>query len=455
MLLENKNENNNTKKFNSNIVNKNKKKENEDSEYTPPKINKLLFNNNQNKIIINKPEIVLDKYNKNNIEFLIRLLFFEKKVLIKINNYSQISVTEEKGYFINYKLIDAYKNYYEIEKLKNILNNEEFINLFNKYKNKLNYISENDINKYLIEAMKYLPEEYIKEIQEKDNTSFKSELQKEELYMIEKKYHGEYYYFLNCNLINKYLFEYLLKYITENSIIKLLEQSEVKFVFIENQIIIVYDLILYIGNINNKNIFYQYMIIKCENKNDINSILNELKNNKIDNIIKNIKRKDNNVEDIGIYKKSIFIILDTKKYTFKKEESPKKISQNNYRTQENFYSAGLRKNKLKEPKNLNFINQFNLDKHLNQNKIFSPIKFESKRQHFEKNQFHNIKDKITQNQNNNCDKLTIKDNKMKKGVKNVIYIMIDKIRIKNKIKVKLNKESLLKQFINLLIKKNF
>ena len=93
---------------------------------------------------------------------MIRLLFFEKKVLIKINNYSQISVTEEKGYFINYKLIDAYKNYYEIEKLKNILNNEEFINLFNKYKNKLNYISENDINKYLIEAMKYLPEEYLK-----------------------------------------------------------------------------------------------------------------------------------------------------------------------------------------------------------------------------------------------------------------------------------------------------
>ena len=92
MLLENKNENNNKKKFNSNIVNKNKKKENEDSEYTPSKINKLLFNNNQNKIIINKPEIVLDKYNKNNIEFLIRLLFFEKKVLIKINNYSQISI---------------------------------------------------------------------------------------------------------------------------------------------------------------------------------------------------------------------------------------------------------------------------------------------------------------------------------------------------------------------------
>ena len=30
---------------------------------------------------------------------------------------------------------------------------------------------------------------------------------------------------------------------------------------------------------------------------------------------------------------------------------------------------------------------------------------------------------------------------MKKGVKNVIYIMIDKIRIKNKIKVNLNKES--------------
>ena len=68
------------------------------------------------------------------------------------------------------------------------------------------------MNDFINEVFNFIPKHYIKEIQEKNNSDFLSDLQKKDLYMptIKFKENQQFYYFVNSVVINEGLGKLLL-----------------------------------------------------------------------------------------------------------------------------------------------------------------------------------------------------------------------------------------------------
>ena len=61
--------------------------------------------------------------------------------------------------------------------LRFLENDNILVKTYKKYKNQLGYIRDNDVNKFINEALLKLPKNYISEIITKNNTKFLSDLQ--------------------------------------------------------------------------------------------------------------------------------------------------------------------------------------------------------------------------------------------------------------------------------------
>ena len=81
------------------------------------------------------------------------------------------------------------------------------------------------------QELEQIPKEYINYIQNKNISSFFSDLNKMELYSPKIKYiiDNQYYYFEDCTLLNLKLAEYLSRYAQSQELTKILESSSVQF----------------------------------------------------------------------------------------------------------------------------------------------------------------------------------------------------------------------------------
>ena len=274
--------------------------------------------------VMNQPQIVLDDTRKYHIEFLLRFICFEEKLNAKINSSYKLNINKETGYIINHKIIDCFKDFYQYQNLQSFLRNDNILGkTYKLYKNKFGYINSNDVHKFKDEALKNLPKDYISEIMAKDNTQLLSDLQNIDLYkpLINCAHHQQQYlYFPDCNLLDETLGKYILYLLhNQNKIIE-----KVQYVVLNKQIVLVHNLNIYFGNINNdKSKYVPEIMICCCNKNESDKINNELMNEKINinSILQLTKRIDNNNPYIGLYNNTNSkVIVIQGNYTLNKKE---------------------------------------------------------------------------------------------------------------------------------------
>ena len=133
-----------------------------------------------------KEKIKFDETRKNHVEFLLRLFIFEDKLNVKIKKsleFKTLNISIENGYIINHQIIDKYKEFYKLYDLKSIISKDNNLkNVYLKYKNNNDYISENVINNFVNESLDNLLKESIKEINSMNILGFKILLEKEKLY---------------------------------------------------------------------------------------------------------------------------------------------------------------------------------------------------------------------------------------------------------------------------------
>ena len=201
--------------------------------------------------VMKQPQIVLDDTRKNHIEFLLRFICFEEKLIAKINSSYKLNINKETGYIINHKIIDCFKDFYQYQNLQSFLRNDNILGKTYKfYKNQFGYVSGDDVHKFKDEALKNLPKDYISEIMAKNNTQFLSDLQNINLYKPLIYYahnQQQYLYFPDCNLLNDTLGNYILSLLhNQNKIIE-----KVQYVVLNKKIVLVHNLNIYFGNINN------------------------------------------------------------------------------------------------------------------------------------------------------------------------------------------------------------
>ena len=233
----------------------------------------------------------------------------------------------EKGYIINPDLIEFFEKFYDSKKLIRFLNsNGELFWIYNKYKNIYGYISEENMPLFLSNVLLNLPKDYIKAIQERNNSLLLFYLEKKELclpfidYIFNQQGH---YYFPNFFLINEILGNYLL------TIFKDKKNNEIflKVIYMvsNGKLIVVHNLNIYFISVNNSVGFYtSEIMICCENKNELNKFIDEFITNhiNIDIILQNSKRINNNINNIGEYKNTNnhVVIIKGNYYINKKEE---------------------------------------------------------------------------------------------------------------------------------------
>ena len=338
------------------------------------------------------------------IEFVIRLLCFENKLLCKIKNSSQFNINDiktEYGFIINDKIIECYKIFYNAEKLWQLFNqNPELKSKLNIYKNKFGYISENVMNDFINEVFNFIPKDYIKEIQEKNNSDFLSDLQKKDLYkpLIKFKENQQFYYFVNSVVINEGLGKLLLN--TKDI-------PKIYFIIANDKFIVANNFIIYIGVINEKIKYIPEILINCQDFGEIKKLFEELKIHSIQNILQDTKRINNNIPDFGIYKNTNTKII---------------IIQGNYninKNEEKIHVVNI------SPKKNN---------HAKEQKINIQIKDEVQI------------DALKNDSNKDKPPIINNDTIIKKEIKNIIDIIIDFYIIRRKRKVPLNKNSKLEKY---------
>jgi len=413
----------------NNGINHFEENKNHDSKNRNGKNNKIANSYNENykkqKQII-MPEIKLDETKKLYIEFLIRLFTFGKKLSIKIKNSTKSCDAIEQGYIINYKLIEMYKIWFKSDILKNRLSQDTIHkNIYNKYINEQGYISENKIDEFLKEVMKFLPKEYIKEIYEINISSFLYELQKKELYLLDTVKKGYYSYFSNCRIINFKLGQYLLYGIQKTDYAKIFSKYFINFIIAHNKVIIKFNNYIYIANIDNSKIFICEIMILSSSETECNQIFENFKAITIDDFIKLTKRSDKNVSNIGKYNNTnnIVVILN-ENYSIPNEELPP-TNENISQYEDNSYSNINFSDNKGGDLNKNKMHNINMKTHIN-----SDISDNAQKKEINKD-----------NKKENIIKPEMIDNFEKKELVNIMKIKIDLIKIKMKIKENIKKDS--------------
>ena len=195
-------------------------------------------------------------------------------------------------------------------------------------------VSKKNEKKMLEEILSLLPIEYKNIIKNKDNNFFIKEINNPKLYDLKTQSYEtpNLLNFIDCIIIRKTIMELLKKNKNKQIIDKLISKN-FKYCIIKKKIICVYKEFIYIGILNEKNIFHSEIIIKYNDLETYNLIINDLKNNCFDDFVNNINITNNNK---GKYKCAgdELIILD-EKYLIKQniQNMPKQsIKSNNYNT---------------------------------------------------------------------------------------------------------------------------
>jgi hypothetical protein len=203
-----------------------------------------------------------------------------------------------------------------------------------------------------------------------------------------------------------------------------------------------FNIYIYIGYLDDKNIYFPEIIICCTNVNESESTFNELKIKFVEDIINLTKRVDPNINSIGKYNNTnnLVIILNGK-YSLKEITLPKKelISQNygNQSQNQNNFSSNTN-NKLTTNNNSS-----NEQYKSNQNKNYSDtspnnVQLQKKIEEVKPKISQNVPDVKKKNGNNEIKKSPVKDSK---ELESLLNIMIDMRKINQKIKLSLNKTS--------------
>ena len=291
-----------------NNENKNGENPNNNNSLDNNKIN-VFDNNNANKIDKNESNNnENDKY-KNEIEILIKLNFYSKKMKDFVNQNND----ENKNlfYLINKNWINEFKNNFNYETLKQNLNQKNYFSNTENVQNIEETFFNNDLIKKIIAN---LPNEYFDKINNSNKIKLNHNYEFEEININNKKL----IYLINYQIINKNIYDLLLSnnYLKENQIKKCkciylnnnkifikfeLEENkyidEIGYIDINNTFIPQY--LLYYNN-NNINYFMKNEFEKfCEKEINYCEIKNENNINigfcyKINNV--NINEKQNKIE---------------------------------------------------------------------------------------------------------------------------------------------------------------
>jgi len=214
----------------------------------------------------------------NNIKFLTGFYLFNKDIKNKIIESNCNKREYEKGYLINEKLFKIYSKFYDYNKLKDILNNDNKIKL--EIDRNKNLSNEENIEKISNELIKIIPkdlkEEYINGFNE-----FNELLKNNELYSAKlKRYnHMEFLFFDNCILVKENLIKLIS--IDDPEIQKGTNNSKVHFLISDKKIIINYNFILNAGFIDEYSIFNPEIIFLCSGDESLKTIKNDIKNQDI------------------------------------------------------------------------------------------------------------------------------------------------------------------------------
>ena len=269
------------------------------------------------------PDTDLKEEIKTDIEFLLRLYFHLYNLNIIFKNDSLRMISKQICIFIKRDLIEKYKNFYENNYLENFLNSERIQKIINN-NNKTNfgYIHQEKINNIILEIMPLLPEEYKCLIQKKNINEFINEVNKDEYYNITtfKYQNPNVINIIDCFLVRIELVNLLMKYKNvqiKNKLNKLKFQHHI----IKDKSICVYKDTINIGKLDEKFIFHSEIIIKYNDLESFNEILNDLRNNTFNDFMNNINITEKN---IGKYKNSNnqLIILEEQNITQNNNKKP-------------------------------------------------------------------------------------------------------------------------------------
>ena len=269
-----------------NEINKNKN-DNNSGQQIPS-----IENNNQKINEQTEKEKILNQKIINNIKVLTGLYLFNKYIINQTIESNFNKKEYEKGYMINEKLLKIYSKFYDYNKLKDILNNNNNTKLaIDKNKNLSNDENIEKISNELIETIpKDLKEKYINGFNE-----FNELLKNNELYSATlKRYnHLEFLFFDSCILVKENLIKLIS--IDDPEIQKKINNSKIEFVITDKKIIIQLNLILNVGFIDENYIFNPEIIFYCCGDESLKTIKNDIKISGYNNVLKKVKIKDKNI----------------------------------------------------------------------------------------------------------------------------------------------------------------
>ena len=215
---------------------------------------------------INEDFVLSDFKFKIEIEILIRLFYFNKKLKEKKNTSSSLFFyNKEAIYLINNLWIEKFTKFFEYKELELIL---EKINISETFYQDKNF--EFSIE----EIISYLPLNYIIKIIEKNKNQFDNKPEEYDYNKIDE-YGREIQYLINNQIINSQIYELLIS--LEYNIANQIKTTDLYFIE-NNELLLLFknssEEISEIGYINEKNIFIPQFIIYNNENNISTNILN-------------------------------------------------------------------------------------------------------------------------------------------------------------------------------------
>ena len=244
---------------------------------------------------------ILNEFKKCHIEFLSQLHFFYEDFhnIINGNPNYKLSADEKEGYIINPKLIEALKNFYYYDQIKNKFKKGRKIN----------------------EIIKTLQKEYLEIIKGTND----DKLKKDELFHIDITKYGklDIKYFLNCTIINSDICNILFKdiYIYDK-----LKHFKINYITTKKKLILIYEMIINIGKLNKNNIFIPEILILCTGYENLKSILEDIKSYTLDKFFSYINILEKN---IGKYKGNNVVVFLNEQYIPQNNQIQNMIQPNN------------------------------------------------------------------------------------------------------------------------------
>ena len=207
---------------------------------------------------IQETQLFLSDIQKFHIKFLYSLHLFYEDLVKEINGYKITKSLIKDGYIVNHQVIVDFKKFYYYDEIKNLFKKENIIdNIIESFQN-----------------------DYIKKVQKQKEKKPK----KEELFKIQiEKYNNlDLKYFLNSTILDFNT----IKVLFPGNYFENKPEIEKIFYFIKDKkIILKYGLVINIGIFLVNNIFKSEILILCSDKENINFILDYIKNSSIYNFV--------------------------------------------------------------------------------------------------------------------------------------------------------------------------